>query len=277
MVEFKDVLQSHTLAQLRKIVANMNVANYIKVKGKDVKIGKAELIKLMVSQYSMGKDTSGKDIISRNKYLPQAKGTLGATLDKKALQDTFGDMVESGELTIEEAEKEYRRALKKLQEEGTIFKAKRKNPQAKPKPKAKKATKSKAKKEPKETKEDSMDLTKDAKSLGEIVEGIQEISRNPKKNAQATAEGYGFETPKEALELFQTEYDKNIDYIEANMDKKGIKGHLKKFTALLKKVKVATSTTAKRNKFGVSDQVGGGIFTTLAGAIPMLMNMIKKK
>ena len=71
MVDFKDVLQSHTLSQLRKIVANMNVANYIKVKGKDVKIGKAELITLMENHYSLGKDKAGKEVITRSKFLPE--------------------------------------------------------------------------------------------------------------------------------------------------------------------------------------------------------------
>lgn len=280
MVSFEDVLQSHTLAQLRKIVAKMNVANYIKVKaktigGKDVKLGKEALIKLMVSHYSMRKDTkTGKEVITRSKFLPQATGTLGATRDKKELQNEIMALVESGDLSQEDAMKEYRRQLKELQEQGTIFKAKRKNPQA---DKKKKAKETKAKATTKATKEKSKDLTSVEKSLGEIVSVIQMISRGSKKTANETAEGFGYDTAKDVIDDFMKAYNANMDYIEANMDKKGVKTHAKKFTALLKKVKVATNTKAKQNKFGVSDQVGGGLFSTLSGVIPMLVNMFKKK
>ena len=274
MVDFKDVLQSHTLAQLRDIVAKMNVANYIKKKGEDVKIGKATLIKLMLEHYSMGKDKDGKEVISRSKFLPQAKGTLGAIRDKKELMNEYANRIESGELTQEEGIKEYKAQLKILQEEGTIFKAKRKNPQADKKKKAK-ATKAKA--TTKATKVKSKDLTEVEKSLGDIVKAIQMISRGSKRDANDNAQALGFDDAKSVIDDFMDEYDKNIDYIEANMDKKGVKGHSKKFTALLKKVKVATNTKAKYKKFGLSEQVGGGLFSTLAGAIPMLINAFKKK
>ena len=274
MVDFKDVLQSHTLAQLRSIVAKMNVANYIKVKGKDVKIGKAELIKLMVTHYDMGKDKDGNETITRMKTLPKASGALGAIRDKKELMNEYANRIESGDLTQEEAMKEYKVALKMLQEEGTIFKAKRKNPQADKKKKAK-ATKAKA--TTKTTKVKSKDLVEVEKSLGDIVKAIQLISRGSKKTANATAEALGFDDAESVVSEFMSSYNDNIGYIEENMGKKGVKTHAKKFTALLKKVKVATNTKAKQNKFGVSEQVGGGLFSTLAGAIPMLINAFKKK
>jgi hypothetical protein len=274
MVDFKDVLQSHTLAQLRKIVAKMNVANYIKIKGKDEKIGKDELITLMVSHYRMGKTKSGKEVIMRQQVLPKATGNLGATRDKKELEDTIGDLIAEGEISVEEGKKMYRQQLKLLQEEGVIFKATRKNPQADKKAKAKKT---KAKATTQATKDMSGELTNVEKSLGDIVEAIQQISRGSKKNAQETAELLNFETPSDVIDEFMSEYDKNIDYIEANMDKKGVKTHAKKFHALLKKVKVATNTEAKQNKFGISKQVGGGLASTLTGAIPMLVKMFRNK
>tara|TARA_R110002153_G_scaffold75250_1_gene194809 strand:- start:1266 stop:2090 length:825 start_codon:yes stop_codon:yes gene_type:complete len=274
MVDFKDVLQSHTLAQLRSIVAKMNVANYIKVKGKDVKIGKEELIKLMEDHYSLGKDKDGKEVISRSRYLPKAKGALKAIRDKKELMNEYANRIESGDLTQEEAMKEYRSQLKILQEEGLIFKAKRKNPQA---DKKKKAKVTKAKVTTKTTKDMGAELKSVEKSLGDIVKVIQQISRQPKKSAQSIAEANDFVSPKDVIGDFMNSYNDNIEYIEKNMDKKGVKTHAKKFTALLKKVKVATNTKAKQNKFGVSEQVGGGLFSTLAGAIPMLINAFKKK
>ena len=125
MVDFKRVLESHTLAELRQIVAKMNVANYIKLKGKDIKIGKKDLIKLMVSHYSGGIH-DGKDTISRSNYLPESKGVLGAKLDKETLLDSIREMVETGEIDEKEAKLIYRQQLQLLQDEGAIHKGKRK-------------------------------------------------------------------------------------------------------------------------------------------------------
>tara|TARA_R110000764_G_scaffold116316_1_gene203265 strand:- start:215 stop:886 length:672 start_codon:yes stop_codon:yes gene_type:complete len=223
----------------------------------------------MVTHYDMGKDKDGNETITRMKTLPKASGALGAIRDKKELMNEYANRIESGDLTQEEAMKEYKVALKMLQEEGTIFKAKRKNPLADKKKKAKATTKT--------TKVKSKDLGEVEKSLGDIVKAIQLISRGSKKTANATAEALGFDDAESVVSEFMSSYNDNIGYIEENMGKKGVKTHAKKFTALLKKVKVATNTKAKQNKFGVSEQVGGGLFSTLAGAIPMLINAFKKK
>jgi len=255
MVDFKRVLESHTLAELRKIVAKMNVANYIKVKGKDIKIGKKDLIKLMVSHYSGGIH-DGKDTISRSNYLPESKGVLGAKLDKETLLESIREMVETGEIDEKEAKMIYRQQLQLLQDEGAIHKGKRK-----------------ATKKVKEVKKKKVFKKKihHFKESNRLLDLIEFMVGTTKKEAKKMAIEQGYEKPKDVSDAFWGEYNKHAQMVEDNPEDvehiKGLKDTLQKYQKL-------TKTKASKNKLGITPQEGEGIGSLLLGVIPSLVGMI---
>ncbi len=117
--DFKNILEAHTLRELRKLVARMNVPNYIKEKGKDVKIAKPMLVKLMLKHFS-GSTQGGKPVINRRLFVDKS-GTPSVTTTKKLDKQTIRDQVEEeGEemgLTKAEIEKEIRKRVRLAKEE----------------------------------------------------------------------------------------------------------------------------------------------------------------
>lgn len=117
--DFKNVLEAHTLRELRKLVARMNVPNYIKEKGKDVKIAKPMLVKLMLKHFT-GSTQDGKPVINRSLFVDKS-GTPSVSTTKKLDKQAIRDQVEAeGEemgLTKAEIEKEIRKRLRLAKEQ----------------------------------------------------------------------------------------------------------------------------------------------------------------
>ena len=293
---FKDVLNTHTLKQLRGIVARMNVPNYIKVKGKDEKIPKDELIKLMVSHYTLGKTKDGKEFISRSKFLGKKSDVLQSLSDKNELQSQLQDQVEEGFMTQEEALKEYRRLLKQLKDDGAMFKVKRKTKPKKQtiedkidesegKKKGKKSIAKTKSGKSKQTLKDKLDESDGAlKSaiseetpLKSIVEVIVRVSKaKSEEEVEDMVSMLGYDDVSDVLEDFYKRFDSNNEFLENNLENKslkGIKGHAKTYAGLLKKVKSAMRTKRGRENLGITDEEGSGLLGNLTGAISSISNV----
>lgn len=268
MVDFKRVLESHTLAELRKIVANMNVANYIKLKaknhgGKDIKLTKPQLINLMVNHYSGGLH-DGKDTINRSQYIPESKGVLGAKLDKEQLLEEIMGMVESGDIDEKDAKLIYNQQLKLLQDEGAIHKGTRKKKEVKPK---RKLVIKKTKKKVEEHFE----------KMNSVLDLIDEMTKpkTTKKEANKMAISQGYEKSSDVVDDFIMEHDIHTEMMEKNPN--DIE-HNKHFVKVLKKYQELTKTKARRNKLGITEQKGKGIGMMLATSIiPSIIKSIRQK
>ena len=269
MVSFEDVLKSHTLDELRKMVKNMNVSNYIKLRSKDdKKLSKNGLMKLIISHYTMGKDKSGNKLIVRANIIKDNEGSGGAKIDKAKLLEGYLEQVVSGDMTQKEAMKAFRANLKDLISQGVIFKATRKNPQAKTpivKEKKKTINFNIVKKIPKKKKEE---LESGEKTLSQIVAIIEEISNVGKKAGLKIAKDNEYDSAIQVREDFNKNFDKHNEWLEGNGDKKGAKEFSEEYTKLLKRFSNATTKSkAKKAKFGLTEQAGEGLKQIINGAI----------
>mgnify|MGYP003671414758 CR=1 FL=1 len=271
MTHIKDVLESHSLSQLRKMVKVMNVPNYIKIKGKDVKVSKEELIERMAEHYQLT-TKDGQDALTRTKKLPKTSGVLGAIRDKKELWEEI-DAID--DMTMKEKKSMYNHQLKIEQEEGRIHKGKRIIKDKKGKMVMIKKPKGKAKAKTNEElfNEDLEEHKSKTMTLSNLVKHMEQLATVSKKKYKELVDGDVDGTPHDYITSFRSQFNKNNEFIENNIDHPDIGEHVEEYADLLKRAHKATKGKVKRGRFNMEDQEGLGLSKILTGTLGVLSNL----